>query len=188
MRFRERHSDPERKNRAIPQLGWKLPQSRCGLWLAALLSPEDIRSDRSNLNQDAANLRTEQSDLRHDYAEQRAGVNDQRAINQARGQISTDRRDIGQDRSDIRQDAGTIRSDRQDLRADRSDLRQDSPGQSQERLASNDADRASDQRMKSHGGVEPPLSANTLANDTADNSKKTQTEQATHKPWYHWFF
>jgi hypothetical protein len=42
--------------------------------------------------------------------------------------------------------------------------------------------------VKSQNGIKPQLTANTLANSAAENSNKTQNEQATRKPWYHWFF
>jgi hypothetical protein len=32
------------------------------------------------------------------------------------------------------------------------------------------------------------LSSNTLANNAAENSKKAQEQQTTHKAWYHWIW
>ena len=103
--------------------------------------------------------------------------------------IQTDRSGIAQDRSAIRTDAGNIHSDQQDLRADRNDLRSDSQNV-------RNAGPVQPQRAAGNNGVSAPasvnrntqLTANTLANNAANNSKNAQTDQTTHKAWYHWIW
>ena len=92
-----------------------------------------------------------------------------------------------QNQAAMRTDVNNIRTDRQDLRSDRQDLRSDvgdfhgaSPNATQRTV---------------HTGTTPQpvspktmLSASALANNAAENSKKTQTQQNTHKAWYHWIW
>ena len=97
-----------------------------------------------------------------------------------------------QDHNAIHTDANNIRADRQDLRADRHDLRaggQDfrtaKPGPvTGQQLAKNNV----------HPGPQPvnaskvQLTSTTLANNAAENTKKNQNQQMTHKAWYHWIW
>jgi hypothetical protein len=87
----------------------------------------------------------------------------------------------------MRTDASNISADRRDLRADRADLRADG-------ATVHDPNPALAQRTAHAGGATQPvspktmLSASTLANNAAENSKKNQTQQSTHQPWYHWIW
>ena len=87
----------------------------------------------------------------------------------------------------MRTDVNNIRTDRQDLRADRGDLRTDAADL-------HGASPGTVQRTAHTGSATQPvspksmLSASTLANNAAENSKKTQAEQNTHKAWYHWIW
>jgi hypothetical protein len=80
-----------------------------------------------------------------------------------------------------------IHSDQQDLGADRNDLRSDGqnvrnagPVQSQRAAGNNGVPASASVNRNTQ------LTANTLANNAANNSKNAQTDQTTHKAWYHW--
>jgi hypothetical protein len=70
------------------------------------------------------------------------------------------------------------------MRGDGQDIRNASAATTaqQQRLASNTGKPAS----PSATGAKPQLTASTLADNTAANSKKAQNDQTTHKAWYHW--
>jgi uncharacterized protein (DUF3084 family) len=117
---------------------------------------------------------------------------DRSAIHTDRSDIRTDRDDnrtddgnIAQNQAAMRTDVNNIRTDRQDLRSDRHDLRTDAADL-------HGANPSATQPTAHSGSATQPqnpkstLSPSTLANNAAENSKKTQTEQNTHKAWYHW--
>jgi hypothetical protein len=129
------------------------------LWSARNIAQNqaDIRTDRTDIAQDKANVRANESN-------------------------------IAQNRADIRTDANNIRTDRQDLRADHQDLRAN--GQDVRTAAAAQPQRVAQVDSKPGSppvnGAKPQLTANTLANNAAANSKKAQTDETTHKAWYHW--
>jgi hypothetical protein len=67
-------------------------------------------------------------------------------------------------------DKADIRSDHQDLRADRGDMRTEHVNQHIEAAS-----------------PKPGMTAQTLANNAAENSKKAQATQNVHKAWYHFW-
>ena len=91
--------------------------------------------------------------------------------------------EIGADQRDIHADRQDLRTDRHDLRANGRDFRTANPAQTQQ-VARNEV----------HPGPQPvnagkvQLTSATLANNTAENSKKAQNQQTTHKAWYHWIW
>jgi chromosome segregation ATPase len=176
----------------------------------------DIAKDRADIAKDRADVRSDMQDLHRDYAARRAGANNQTDIDKDKADIRADRRDIAKDRADIRSDVHDlhadrhdVRSDRQELRADRQDLRSD---HSDMRAVHNAGRPSADRRMtgeqlktvtamnqrnslrevhnvnSTHAATAQPLTAAQLSNQAAENSKKPPGQEATKKPWYHWFW
>jgi hypothetical protein len=108
---------------------------------------------------------------------------DRGAVRTDSNNIRTDARNIGADQRDIHADRQDLRTDRHDLRANGQDFRTANPAQTQQ-VARNEV----------HPGPQPvnagkvQMTSATLANNAAENSKKTQNQQTTHKAWYHWIW
>lgn len=153
---------------------------------------------------DVANDQAERKDVQRDRADTRADDRD----------LRTDRRDV---RDDVRADRQDLRNDRHDFRtaqqgdfrsAQRGDLRSDRHDQG---LAKNGNERLTSvmsERMDAHdvdarrvdanarradiadqsAWRRSELTATTLANNAAENSRKPPSTQDVHKAWYHYFW
>ena len=153
-------------------------------------SQGDVAKDQRDIVRDQRDIKTDRKDIARDRADIRT---DQRDIN-------TDHKDIARDRTDIRADQQDIHKDRQDLRTDRGDLRNNPcnlrTGEPSD--PRNDRQESQDQRFSRNNvgqpaggqrmdGTKPGMTATTVANNAAENNKKTQNTQNLQKAWWHFW-